>query len=162
MFTSGIGITYAPSAITASPPTPATPSPPSVSTPAPATPSALSHPAASSLILGQRMLPQTLVRAADARPYELHDLLPADARWKLLVFTGDTGDSAQLAKVGALAREMEGFLERYEGAGTGRGEVFDLWSVSSARKEDVDYTDLPGLFRSHWSKCVSPPPLPLS
>jgi phenol 2-monooxygenase (NADPH) len=131
-FTSGIGIHYAESAIVDS-----------------------KHQSyAKNLIIGERILPQILVRAADARPYELHDLLPADMRFKVLVFAGDTTDSAQRAKVERLALEMgrEGnFLRRYTRRGD-EGRVFDILAISAGKKEDVEYTELPELFRSHWSK----------
>ena len=67
-FTSGIGVHYAPSAITNT--------------------THQSH--AANLIIGQRMLPHVFVRAADARPFEIQDLLPADTHFKLLVFAGHT------------------------------------------------------------------------
>ena len=41
---------------------------------------------ASSLIIGERMLPHVFIRAADARPFNIQDMLPADTRFKLLVF----------------------------------------------------------------------------
>jgi len=44
------------------------------------------------------MLPQILVRETDVRPYEFQDLLPADTRFKILVFSGDTTDAAQRIK----------------------------------------------------------------
>lgn len=111
---------------------------------------------AKSLIIGQRMLPQILVRAADARPYELQDLLPADTRFKVLIFTGDTTDAAQRANVEKLAEEMgrpDSFLKQYT-PGQEKNEVFDILAISSAKKEHVNYTEIPQLFRSHWSKYV--------
>lgn len=109
------------------------------------------------------MPPQILLRAADSRPYELHDLLPSDARFKVLVFTGNISRPTQLSKVEALAQEMggaNGFLRRFGRARSRVGDTafsaaFDVISISSARKTDVRYTVLPMLFRSHWSKCVS-------
>ncbi|KAI0695048.1 hypothetical protein C8T65DRAFT_710902 [Cerioporus squamosus] len=133
LFTSGIGVHYEPSSITAS-----------------------QHQAcASKLIVGQRMVPHVFVRAADARPFDIQDLLPSDTRFKILVFAGNTADEAQAARVQAFAEEMgrpDGFLARF-----GRGEhgkVFDVLSIGSARKQDTNYTDLPRLFRPHWSKVL--------
>lgn len=68
---------------------------------------------AKNLIIGQRMIPQVLVRAADGRPYELQDLLPADARFKVLVFAGDTMSKAQLAILHKLADELEQILRKF-------------------------------------------------
>lgn len=130
LFTSGIGVHYQPSTIV-------NPKHQSV---------------ASNLLIGQRMLPHVFVRAADCQPMEMQDLLPADARFKVVVFTGDTTDQVQLKKVRALAEEMdkpEGFLKRF---GKSNGSAFDVISVSSAKKKYSNYTDAPPLFRSHWSK----------
>jgi len=131
-FTSGIGIHYAESAIV----------------------DARHQSFAKNLIIGQRILPQILVRAADARPYELQDLLPADTRFKVLIFAGDTTDLAQRMKVEKLADEMgrpKSFLKKYT-PGEERNKVFDILAISSGKKEHVNYTELPELFRSHWSK----------
>ena len=67
---SGIGIHYAPSAITDD----------------------RYQDAAAHLVVGERVVPQVLLRAADRRPYEIQDLLPSDARFKVLVFVGDNAD----------------------------------------------------------------------
>jgi phenol 2-monooxygenase len=133
-FTSGIGVHYAESPITNT--------------------RYQSH--ARNLIIGQRMLPQIVLRAADMRPDELQDLLTANTRFKLFIFTGNTSDPGQCERVARLAEEFghpEGFLVR-------RPMAFDIVTILSARKEVVDYTALPLLLRPHWSACVSFPWLP--
>lgn len=138
-------------------------------------PSAITHAKhqdlASTLVIGERMVPHVFVRAADARPYDIQDVLPADARFKILVFTGVITDPAQAARAAALAEEMDApgsFYHRFGHENPAR--VFDVLSVSAAKKEDVNYTgwhiypcasaaltrvcivDLPKFFRQHWSK----------
>ncbi|KIP04908.1 hypothetical protein PHLGIDRAFT_176210 [Phlebiopsis gigantea 11061_1 CR5-6] len=129
-FTTGVGIHYSPSVLVNA-----------------------DHQAhASKLVIGERVLPQTFIRAADMRPYEIQDLLPADTRYKVLVFAGDTSDAAQLARVRTLAAAVgspSGFFKTYGGA-----DVFDILTISSASKEKVNYTDVPPIFRSHWSKVL--------
>ena len=79
---------------------------------------------------------------------DIHDVLPADARFKVLVFAGDTADAGeaeggQRARVEALAREMgrpERFLRRFGKGKEGYGEVFDVLAISSARKQEANYT----------------------
>ncbi|KAJ2999383.1 hypothetical protein NUW54_g6948 [Trametes sanguinea] len=47
---------------------------------------------------------------------------------------------------------QESFYRRF-----GHGDpakVFDVLSIASAKKQDVNYTDLPPLFRQHWSKVL--------
>lgn len=130
-FTSGIGIHYAPSAVVH-----------------------VAHQAhAPALVVGQRMRPHVFVRAADARPFEIQDLLPADTRFKVLVFAGDTSDAEQLARVRRLAEDIEqGFYRRF--GGQDPSKVFDVLAICSATKDKVDYTDLPPVFRTHWSKVL--------
>ena len=131
-FTSGIGIHYAESAIV----------------------NAKHQSVAKDLIIGQRIIPQILIRVADARPFELQDLLPADTRFKVLIFAGDITNVAQRMEVDKLAEEMskpESFLNKYPPAGEWE-KVFDVLAIISGKKEQVEYTMLPKLFRSHWSK----------
>lgn len=128
-FTSGIGVHYAPSS----------------------TIDNTHQTIARNIIIGERMPPQILIRAADSRPYDIHDLLPSDSRYKVLVFTGDTSDAPQLTKVRSLASEMDkpnGFLAQL----TKMGASPDIIAISSTRKANERYSDLPELFRAHWSK----------
>lgn len=105
---------------------------------------------ATNLIIGQRMRPAILIRAADSRPYELQDLIPSDTRFKALVFTGDTTDPHQLVKLNKLAEQLvapDAFLNHFANK-----EIFDIISISSANKANVRYTDIPVFLRPHWSK----------
>jgi len=132
-FTSGIGIHYAPSTIV-------DPSHQSL---------------ASKLIVGQRLIPQTIVRTADARPFEIQDLIPSDIRFKILVFAGNTKDPIQKARLQALADELEKperFYKKYTPQGAPVDTVFEILTVSTMTKTTADYTDLPPTLRTHWSK----------
>ncbi|THU93886.1 hypothetical protein K435DRAFT_724952 [Dendrothele bispora CBS 962.96] len=131
-FTSGIGVHYEPSII-------ANPKHQNL---------------ASGLVIGERVPPQHLIRAADGRPFEIQDLLPSDTRFKLLVFTGNTSEPSQLAQLQSLAQELQSpdsFLTKFSPGGKIE-TLFDIVSISSAKKESVVYNALPPLFRSHWSK----------
>ncbi|TBU51146.1 thioredoxin-like protein, partial [Dichomitus squalens] len=107
---------------------------------------------ASKLIVGEhRVIPHNFIRVADARPYNIRDLAPSDARFKVLVFAGNTPDKAQAARGQALADEMaqlDSFLARF---GKGDSAKMYVWSISAAKKQDVNYIDLPPLFRPHCS-----------
>lgn len=104
------------------------------------------------------MPPQVIVRAADAKPYELQDLLPSDTRFKVLVFTGDMNAESQRGRVNKFTEEStndHGFLTRYgQRSGTGRGwaEVFEVITILIGTKETVEYTCVPPALRPHWSK----------
>lgn len=140
-FTSGIGIHYPPSTIT----------------------DVTYQSLAPGLLIGQRILPQTLIRAADSRPYELQDLCPADTKFKILIFLGDIADPVQAKRAQKLAETLgkpENFLNRYRRVKPGivGCNVFDMLTICATRKEVVDFLDVPVLLRPHWTKFVFPTP----
>ncbi|KAI8996404.1 FAD binding domain-containing protein [Trametes punicea] len=106
---------------------------------------------AAGLVVGERVSPHLFLCAADGQPFEIQDLLPADIRFKVLVFGGDITIPADLDRLQevALALNSPGnFLSRF-----GRdGEVFDVLCFSSAKQNNTDYFDFPSFFQSHWSK----------
>ncbi|PPQ66392.1 hypothetical protein CVT24_007221 [Panaeolus cyanescens] len=80
-FTTGIGIHYAESQIT----------------------DATYQSLATNLIIGQRFVPHIFLRAADAHPVEIHDLIPSDGRFKILIFSGDTTRVEVIQKIVVLS-----------------------------------------------------------
>jgi phenol 2-monooxygenase len=106
---------------------------------------------ASGLVIGQRILPQVFLRAADSRPYEIQDLIVSDTRFKVLIFVGDTRDAGQRDKLNHLAEEMKGVLSPCAPGGDVL-KVFDIITFGTTKKEKVFYNDVPPFFRSHWSK----------
>lgn len=134
-FSSGIGVHYTPSAIV----------------------DTIHQGCAPNIIIGERMLPQIFVRAADARPVDIQDMLPADTRFKLLLFVGLL-TSEQLANVRRLAEELQlptSFLQKYGYSDQGKTQsMFDIIPITAGQKDDVNFLDLPPMFRSHWSKVL--------
>ncbi|KAF8129842.1 FAD binding domain-containing protein [Boletus edulis] len=110
---------------------------------------------AQNLIIGQRMPPQTFVRAADIRPVEIQDLLPSDVRFKVLVFVGYlTG--ARVSELKLFAEELNkssSFLRKYSPDGN-ISVVFDITTITAGKKEDIDYLLVPAFFRPHWTKVL--------
>ena len=102
------------------------------------------------------MPPQIILRAADARPFELQDLLPSDTRFKILFFAGNLDSEYQRGKLASFAQAAtaeNGFLRKYgRGANDGWGDIFELITIVCGKKESVDYTTVPAVLRSHWSK----------
>lgn len=131
-FTSGIGVHYSPSVAVVN-----------------------THQSlATNLVIGERVPPQKFVRAADAWPYELQDLLPSDFRYKLIVFTGDLDDSLQQDRIASLVKDLkrsESFWRKYASSKPSRSR-FDIITVSKGKKEEFDFQKVPPLLRSHWSK----------
>ncbi|PIL24615.1 hypothetical protein GSI_12499 [Ganoderma sinense ZZ0214-1] len=110
---------------------------------------------ASKVVVGQRMIPYDFIGAADAVPVNIHDMLPSDTRFKILVFTGDISEEGTMNRVRALAERMvapTGFLKRF-----GKGayeDMFDVLCICATKQDKMDFTDVPILFRSHWSKVL--------
>jgi phenol 2-monooxygenase len=107
-------------------------------------------------VIGERFPPYQFIRAADAWPFEIQDLLPSDFRFKLVVFTGDFNDPLQQARVKSMVADMqkpESFLKRYAApAKNSASPRFDIITISKGRKEGFDFLQFPTLLRSHWSK----------
>ncbi|KAH7890913.1 FAD binding domain-containing protein [Phlebopus sp. FC_14] len=128
-FTSGIGVHYTPSVVV----------------------NDAYQSLASNLIIGERLPPQKFVRAADAWPFELQDLVPSNFLFKLIVFTGDFSVPSQKEKVESMVKDLEkpeGFLTKYSSS------RFDIITISKGKKEEVDYLKFPSLLRPHWSKIL--------
>ncbi len=118
-FTSGIGVRYAPSIIVNN---------------------ALQA-AASKLIVGERVIPHVFIHAADAKPVNIHDLLPADTRFKILVFVGDVKAGAGAAQLRELAGRLarpDSFLCRF--AHGDHSQIFDVQTFTAAERDTIDYT----------------------
>lgn len=132
-FTSGTGIHYAQSVLT----------------------STNHQAAASNLIIGQRILPQVVLRMADRQAIDIQDVCPADTRFKVLVFTGDLRDHAQRARVEKFAAELgrkDGF---FRAIGETKAEsIYDVLSILKGKKEEGSHFDVPEILRSHWSKVL--------
>ncbi len=110
---------------------------------------------APNLTIGMRIPPQIIVRAADYRPYELQDLLPADMRFKIIILTGDAASESQHLRLSKLAEDFahpDSFLQLYTPKGKARDSVFDILTIMQGKKESVNYTDVPSVLRTHWSK----------
>lgn len=154
-FTSGIGIHYLPSPISK-------------------VPGEDVANVASNLTVGMRMPPQIIIRAADARPFELHDLLPSDTRFKVIVFSGDVnapgvqkdklasfasaacGENGVLSRLGAKKHLKESSQGTAGTVTSGKSwtTVFEVLTVMVGKKESANFTSVPAEIVSHWSKYV--------
>ena len=125
-FSSGVGVQYAPSAVT----------------------DTLHQSVAENLVIGQRLLPHVLVRAADAREVNIQDLAPSDSRFKLFVFPGE-----HTVKVAS-------FLERPEGFFNKRREAYSVITVLIGDKTRINYLAVPPVLRIHWTRYLPKPGSP--
>ncbi|KAI0693736.1 FAD binding domain-containing protein [Cytidiella melzeri] len=129
--TSGVGIQYEPSIITISK-------------------GELQAPA-KLLAVGQRLPPKTVLRAVNSTPIEIQDMCPSDARFKIIIFTGDISHASQLDLVRKFADEIlreGGWLKKFG------SDVYDIMSVIKGDKENVQYMDVPAVLRPHHYKVL--------
>lgn len=129
---------------------------------------------AKNLTVGMRMPPQIIIRAADARPFELHDLIPSDTRFKVIIFSGDVnapgvqkdklsifasavcGENGVLSRIGA-KKLLSGSSQGAAGtvtSGKSWTTVFEVFTVMVGKKETANFTSVPAEMVSHWSKYV--------
>jgi phenol 2-monooxygenase len=110
-FTSGISIQYEPSLITAK---------------------ALENQMlAEGLPIGKSFTSQIVIRHADARPFHLHDQMPTDLRFRVLIFAGDCLLSSQLKKIEEAAAALEALAKRYTPSNAAYDDVIDFITISS-------------------------------
>jgi phenol 2-monooxygenase len=106
------------------------------------------------LVLGERMHPATVVRAADGWPHNVQDLLPSDARYKVLVFAGNITEDIQLSRVRDLSKALATPFWR-KNSNTEKENVLDILAFAHGVKSPVDaYTTLKAELSLDWTKCV--------
>ncbi|TRM69607.1 FAD binding domain-containing protein [Schizophyllum amplum] len=126
-FTSGIGICYAPSAITCT----------------------SNQGFATGLPVGQRVPPHVFVRMADALAVEIQDMLPANARFKILLFTGDHTRDNYTDDIQHFADTLGDVLTRYQ-----KGRSPDIVTILAGDKDPARILSLPPILRPHWSRVL--------
>ncbi|CAE6507186.1 unnamed protein product [Rhizoctonia solani] len=90
-----------------------------------------------------RLPHQVILRTADFRPYSTLDLLKSDNMYKVIVLTGDVNDTAQRQKLEGLGESLNRWLLR-------RPNMFQVYTIMSAKKENATYTDIPKSLRPYW------------
>jgi len=93
------------------------------------------------------------VRAADIRPVEIQDVLPADTRFKVLFFVGNLTET-RAAELKLLAEELSkpsSVFHKYSADGN-ISTVFDIITIVVGTKSDINHLLVPGFFRPHWTK----------
>ncbi|KAG9313169.1 putative monooxygenase [Chiua virens] len=110
---------------------------------------------AKNLVIGERMLPEIFVRSANIVPINIHDMLPADIRFKVLFFVGHL-TKTKIAELNSFAEELSkptSFLHKYSVDGN-ISTVFDIITIVAGTKENVNYLMVPAILRPHWSKVL--------
>lgn len=95
-----------------------------------------------------------MLRAGDDMTVQIHDLLPSDTAFKLLIFTGDLYNETQAELVRNLAQQLvESPLLAQRPIDQGKSmKMVEPITIVRGRKGEVRWTDVPAALRSHWSK----------
>ncbi|KAI0804706.1 FAD binding domain-containing protein [Irpex lacteus] len=134
LFKNGIGIHYAESAIVKNP----------------------SQTIAKNITVGKRFPPEIVLVARDDKVIQIHDVLPSDSRFKVLVFTGDLYEAGRRDVVQSVADKfVEGKLVT-ERSYVGRNSIestrlVNTFTVLKGRKGDIRYWDVPSALYRHWT-----------
>ncbi|KAM3459852.1 hypothetical protein NHJ6243_006484 [Beauveria neobassiana] len=102
------------------------------------------------LTVGMRIPSFKVLSQADARPWHLHELLPSNGRWRVLVFPGNVQKPAQAAQLDAVAQDFDAahsFISRFTPADGPIDAVFDIFAVHKAKRTAVTIFDFPCIFR---------------
>ena len=102
------------------------------------------------LEIGKRLPFETMVRVADCRPFDLQDILDADAKWRLLIFVGDPSTPGQEDTIQSLALYMQsayGMLRRYDFK-----TIFETVTIGAFTGEDKYTYELPDPVRADWTR----------
>lgn len=93
-----------------------------------------------------------MIRVADGRPFDLQDILDADAKWRLLVFVGDPRAPGQEDTIHLLARYIHSARGIFRGFGFER-KVCELVTIGTFTGEDRYTYELPDPVKADWTRC---------
>ena len=99
-------------------------------------------------------MPQRIIRAADAQSFEIQDLCPADTRFKVLMFVGETSSDADVQRIETFLDKFENpesFFSRSEAHKKG---MLDLLTICKGSKEHFNWNRMPYVLRRHWTQVL--------
>lgn len=98
-----------------------------------------------------RLADAKLVCQSDGRPWFLHDSIPSDGRWRILIFIGDCSRNASLSKqmndIGAYLNSEESFIKRYTSSKENIDKVIEVLLIHASDIHSIEWNDFPPAFR---------------
>ncbi|KAL1678880.1 FAD binding domain-containing protein [Schizophyllum commune] len=107
---------------------------------------------ASGLIIGRPVPPYVFSRVADARPVNTHDMLPANGKFKVIVFAGDYTRSTYTTDVGQSAEGLTALLAKYGRITASR--AMEVVTILAGKQDPGCVLPLPPVLRPHWSSVL--------
>lgn len=104
---------------------------------------------AENIPIGMRIASHKVLNQADARPWHLQELLPSNGAWRILVFAGNISESQQLARYESLGEALDAptsFFHRYRPRGNDDSSLFEILTIHSAPRNDVELHSLPSIY----------------
>ncbi|OQV03397.1 FAD binding domain-containing protein [Cladophialophora immunda] len=104
---------------------------------------------AQNIPIGMRIPSYKILNQSDARPWHLQELLPSNGAWRILVFAGNISDRGQLSRYEALGKSLssaESFYTKFNGRSIPDNPVFELLTIHSAPRNEIELLDLPDIF----------------
>ena len=100
---------------------------------------------AKNVVIGLRLASTRLTRMADAKPMHLSEAMPADGRWRILVFGGDITRPALADKLAVLGRKLASLHSSDQfstPSGVGIDSFIETLVLLSGGRHAIDYPDL--------------------
>lgn len=98
--------------------------------------------------LGKRFPNAKVVNHSDARPWEFARWLPADGRFRIILFAGNVSDQDQMQRVHSfcsMLRSPDSILQQPMSRGWLLGSLLEILTIHSAPREAVELADFPEL-----------------
>ncbi|KAH8656319.1 putative phenol 2-monooxygenase [Ilyonectria robusta] len=98
------------------------------------------------ILVGRRLPSQTVEKHANGEPVDFGKCFPSDGRYRIVVFAGNISQPEQLRRVEHLSQVLElpeAFLQRLDGRAVMPRDVFEIFILHSASRDDVEVADLP-------------------
>lgn len=85
---------------------------------------------------------------------QIHDLLPSDTKFKMLLFSGDLSDKNQSILLESIAEKLAASpLCSQQSLSNGEAmQMLDIITIIQGKKGEVRFTDVPATLRAHWTK----------
>lgn len=93
--------------------------------------------------VGGIFMSQIVVRHVDGRPFHIHDLMPINLCFRILIFAGDCTHPSKLQELQDVAIELKQFSERYTPNHGFCDYLFDFITITSNRRSDFERETLP-------------------
>lgn len=91
-----------------------------------------------------------ILNQSDARPYQLHELLKSNGRWRLLIFPGDILARPTHDRLFALGKELNAtssFVRRYTPPTQPLDSLIEVLAIHASARKETTIFDFPPMFR---------------